>query len=195
MLTNRDGGKLSVMTKSKDALHKAHQKRTAREEEYKKAMNWCKREKKGANLHEQWQGFSLTTLQRRLSRKEVPNAPQNANIILTPLEEKELAEWINDCALSRAGKYREEIADKVREIIKARHKANRRGGRCHVPLSTSATRILTGGGVTKDWFARYFAEHADKIKWHVPENIDTQRAATNTEEAVEAHFECIYGLR
>ena len=49
--------------------------------------------------------------------------------------------------------------------------------------------------MTKDWFARYFAEHADKIKWHVPENIDTQRAATNTEEAVEAHFEGIFGLR
>ena len=47
----------------------------------------------------------------------------------------------------------------------------------------------------QDWFARYFAEHADKIKWHVPENIDTQRAATNTEEALEADFEGIYGLR
>ena len=33
------------------------------------------------------------------------------------------------------------------------------------------------------------------MKWHVPQNIDTQRAATNTEEAVEAHFEGIFGLR
>jgi len=119
-----------VMTKSKDALHKAHQKRTAREEEYKKSVNWCKREKKGAKAcmtqNKQWQNISLPALQRRLSRKEVHNAPQNANMILAPLEEKELAQWINDCALSRAGKYREEIADKVREIVKARHKANKR---------------------------------------------------------------------
>ena len=41
-------GKLSVMTKSKDALHKAHQKRTARDIEYQKTVDWCKREKKRA---------------------------------------------------------------------------------------------------------------------------------------------------
>ena len=33
------------------------------------------------------------------------------------------------------------------------------------------------------------------MKWHVPQHIDTQSAATNTEEVVVAHFEGIYGLR
>ena len=111
------------------------------------------------------------------------------------MEEKELVTWINDCALSQAGKYREQIAEKVREILKMRHKMNKRGGRLNVPLSKPAARVVLGGVVTKDWFNHFFARNMDKIKWYVPQHIDTQRAASNTEEAVEAHFEGRYGLR
>ena len=106
-------------------------------------------------------------------------------MIVTPMEEKELVTWINDCALSQAGEYREQIAEKVREILKMRHKMNKRGGRLNVPLFKASARIVLEGFVTKDWFDHFFARNMDKIKWHVPQYIDTQRAASNTQRRLK----------
>ena len=187
------------MPKSIDKLRAEHQKPVARDEEYQKAINWCQTEKKGAKAcvkhNTQWKKINVKALQRKISQKKKSKASENSSMTLTPMEEKELVTWINDCALSQAGKYREQIAEKVREILKMRHKMNKRGGRLNVPLSKPAARVVLGGVVTKDWFNHFFARNMDKIKWYVPQHIDTQRAASNTEEAVEAHFEGIYGLR
>ena len=136
------------MTKSIDKLRAEHQKRVARDEEYQKAINWCQTEKKGAKAcvkdNTQWRKLNVKTLQRKLSQKKKSKVSENSSMTLTPMEEKELVTWINDCALSQAGKYREQIAEKVREILKMRHKMNKRGGRLNVPLSKPAARVVLG---------------------------------------------------
>ena len=170
-----------------------------RYEQYEKALAWCKNEEKGArsclSAHPEWTLMTRSGLQDRLEGKIINGEESAHKYVLTFLEERELVQWLNACAKQRSGKYREEIAAKVLDILKARRKQNKKGGVKHVPFSKSAGKVLVGGELSKDWFHGFFSRHDGEIKWAVPGNMDMKRAASNTEEAVEAHFEGQFGLR
>lgn len=184
------------MTKSKGAQADSHLEHVEREEEDEKAIGWCEAEGKGPKAcikkDPQWRNISLSGLKRRISSKVVPVKSNSTKTMLNSLEESELVSWISACGMRRSGKYRDEIALEVKEILKVRHKQIKRGGRLFQPLSPCATRILTGGSVSKEWFLGFFVRHADRTKLFVPQQMDTKRAASNTEKAVKEHFEGQY---
>ena len=123
--------------------------------------------------------------------------------ILTNKERRKLATWILACADGQDPKDRTQISTKVREILRARHAANKkkkwRPELGVVRLSDKELECVESSEprLTKTFFERFYPwcrAHGIGIDEGTPRSQDEKRAVKMTEATVERHFHGEFGL-
>lgn len=170
-----------------------------RYQEYEEAMAYCLETPcRGhtACSTQRWPHITPKGVNDRLDRVVVNGMEYSDRRILTVKEEQELADWVDRCNRAGEPQDRDQQRVQIRQILRVRRAANRRGGRqCH-PLSRSAVDILRfpDRNLPDDqWFRRFYAAHPH-VKEKKRQKCEKERAKAHSEETITDHFYGTAGL-
>lgn len=165
------------------------------------AVKVCKEENIGAKAcvaRPEFGELGWRALHRRLNGEVTTGREAESTSLLTHIEEKQLCDWIRKCGANMKGQCRQQVAEKVVEILRERHARNRGAtGKKYQKLSQVAKTILEQGPtkISKHWFQRFYGYWHYEISEKLPEPVDKARVATYTENTVHKHFFGLAGLR
>ena len=157
---------IAVSAGSTLALVAAQEKKNRRDKQLLEALEWCRKEKKGAKYclkyhrklldYDKWPDITVESLKSRVSGEIVTGQENTANCLLTPTESEDLAIAMNTAAL-KGFPFDKAARDAiVLDILWYRQEIQKKGGRKFVKLSHSAKLALKNGGPGRDFWKQFF---------------------------------------
>ena len=115
---------------------------------------------------------------------------------MTENEAAELVSYLRTCNERNEGKNRDEVRQKIRDILYARDNQNKRLFSSKREALTPAERhiITSSSGPNDAWFLNFYARYRDVISEKTPKGIKTERFQAGTEKKVQEHFYGQFGL-
>ena len=186
------------------AIEKRAADRQAQRSAADAAVAWCRTQGKGAKAALATKKFAPATLmmvRNRLNEK-VPKERDHAVQLMTNTEREKLAKWLLACGDGQDPKTRAQISVKVKEMLRARHKYNKKQGFGERCIKLNRVELIAVNSPKEEprsccFFAQYYPwcrGHGIAIEEGVDRAQDIQRAAKMHERTVDAHFHGEFGL-
>ena len=96
--------------------------------------------------------------------------------------------------IARNSQSKVQMGEKVQQILQARKKQNKKGGRKHIHFSSAAVWVLEGESLSQSWYTRFFTNHKE-LDFGTTQDMDAGRAQNANDEICNEHFEGDAGLR
>ena len=145
------------------SLAAAQVEKTALRKLLQDAVTWCRENGKGARKALKtglFPGVTRNLLDKALRKSDTVVHRDHHNQILTNQERMKLATWLIECADGQKPKDRDQIASKIRTLLRERHRFNRSrkyGVGC-IPLSRVEVEFVNKTtGIYQTFFANLFA--------------------------------------
>jgi len=175
----------------------------ASREDVRDAVAWCASTGQGAKAAMRTGNFPHATLgkvRQALLQGSTACDRDHHLQILTNLERIRVAEWALACADNHKPQGNAAISEKIREVLRARHAANkkRKYGKGCVRLNKCETQAVNSQGVlSHTFFSHFYAWCRAKevgIELGVDRAQDVRRARKMKESTVQNHFYGEFGL-